>query len=532
MDLNISLSYLCNYILRYSKTNYTDLTPAALSRIKVGIHKDSYNKIVEILQSSDLEDKDVICKNLVKIFMYFYKRCDKDKIDNDSFEMILDLLRGSCIGGVSINEEERQILSDIKNQLLSKFKETFKDDALLNGIVNDTLIMNDNDAHRQMIQHPPQASSTQVSGLSAPIHNQSNNSQSIIDYLNQFKTEFNNFKLEVKNSIKSINQSTNDINSITDPEIKLTSSKIKEIRTTIYRIYDKMIRMDHHKNLFKTHRDNKTVPSMMSYSRYPVPFLWDDQIFIDAYNTSIREHQLITINIIIDRLESIKKSLEEDLLALKDSLKSYKGNLDLFFDNIKASAQIDLKPFIDSGNQKLLRLNANLLEDHIINEYELNDNISNEHYNNYLILHNNEIAQYQTKENINYTKSSDYNKESNKRQYNFNTSNKKYKTSRYSNTNNGNGNNISNDNNGLNNNNNTNNNHIINNNNNHRNINNNNHNFNKIINNKPINNNKIANGNNTNGTTVNYNNNKNNIQKSHTPNSNNNILPNHSNNQQ
>ena len=404
MDLNVSLSYLCNYILRYSDSKYANLTPGALSRFKCGIHKESFLAISNILQTSDLEIKEVVCKNLIKILLYFYRKCDLDKIDVDSFQMLIELLRPACIGGSTINNEERVFITNLKTELLSKFKDDFSDisDPYLNGIVNDTVVdinvQNRNGQAATQVNNPI-ASSTQISDSTS-----NNQTTAILDYLNQFKSDFLSFKAEVSNSIKTIQQSSSSNIPVDNTETKLTSAKIKEIRTNIYRIYDKIIRMEHHKSLFKTHKDNKTVPCMMFYTNYPIPFLWDDSIFIDAYNASIREHQSKTIDIIINRLTAIIESLNQDLLTLKASLTTYNGDIEKFFDNIKATVTVDLKSFIDSGNQKLLRLNENLLEDHIVNEYEINDDLSNDHFNNFIMLPNNNSHQYHTKD---YSKNSD-----------------------------------------------------------------------------------------------------------------------------
>ena len=75
-------------------------------------------------------------------------------------------------------------------------------------------------------------------------------------------------------------------------------------------------------------------------------------------------------------------------------MSSYKGNVDTFFENIKSSAIIELKSFLDNGNNKLIRMNAKNIEDFVVQEYELNENTNSEDFNDYLSLQTNNQKQY------------------------------------------------------------------------------------------------------------------------------------------
>ena len=63
-------------------------------------------------------------------------------------------------------------------------------------------------------------------------------------------------------------------------------------------------------------------------------------------------------------MSDIITTCKQDLLEIKESLINYDGNKERFFDTIKATVTTDLKSFFDAGNNKLLRLNNNLFEDH------------------------------------------------------------------------------------------------------------------------------------------------------------------------
>jgi hypothetical protein len=174
---------------------------------------------------------------------------------------------------------------------------------------------------------------------------------------------------------------------------------LNKLRNNIYNIYEKKLRFEHHLKLFETHIQNNTVPSALHHKKLPVPFLWDDIISVDSYNVRIKEFQTNVMKDNVSRLKALIKTKENDLKELKDSLVDYPGNKENFFNNAQAAANNDLKPFFDAGNNKLLRMNANLFEDHILNEYENNDAIGLDHFNHYMELAPNEESSYKPKNN-------------------------------------------------------------------------------------------------------------------------------------
>jgi hypothetical protein len=175
-----------------------------------------------------------------------------------------------------------------------------------------------------------------------------------------------------------------------DSHKPLTSARLKEFRTRIYRVYDKKIRMENHKRLFETHKTNKTVPQSLIYSRFPKPFLWDNQCAVDSHNSIIRKFQAMIIDDNIDKLSSQIASLEADLNEIKTEMSDFKGDLESCFENIRSSVEENLKDFIDAGNNKLIRLSSNNIEDHLVYEYEAVDQLSDDYMINYLGFSHNE----------------------------------------------------------------------------------------------------------------------------------------------
>jgi hypothetical protein len=94
---------------------------------------------------------------------------------------------------------------------------------------------------------------------------------------------------------------------------------------------------------------------------------------------------------IISRGKIVIECLNVEIAELRSKLdNTYDGNKDKFFDNIKATAPNNLKPFFESSNAKLLRLQSNYFEDQINTVYEVKDTISDDYVNKYLQLNTND----------------------------------------------------------------------------------------------------------------------------------------------
>ncbi len=170
---------------------------------------------------------------------------------------------------------------------------------------------------------------------------------------------------------------------------KLTSQSLKELRQNIYRKYEKRLKIENIVNLFKSHKDNNTVPNAIFFKRFPKPLWADDPIFVDTPNNIIKMAQSQIIDSIIDYGQVMIDCIDVELTQLRSNLDvCYNGNKDKFFDNILSSVKTSLKSFLDSSNAKLLRLQNNYFEDHITTEYEPLDNLNDDYVNSYLQFKN------------------------------------------------------------------------------------------------------------------------------------------------
>ena len=197
----------------------------------------------------------------------------------------------------------------------------------------------------------------------------------IMQDVNDLKCQ-NNSKPETSNQNGIINNNKKQT---------LTRSELSDIRQSIFIRYEKKSKIENTIAMFKSHLENNTVPPALSFVKFPAPLWKDDAIFVDEHNEIIHQAQIHMVQAIIDRGNALINCLNNELNALRIDLdQSYDGNKDKFFDNIKASVNNNLKPFLEARNVQLMRLQNNYFEDKFNTVYELQENTSDDYINNYL----------------------------------------------------------------------------------------------------------------------------------------------------
>jgi hypothetical protein len=197
---------------------------------------------------------------------------------------------------------------------------------------------------------------------------------------------FDQFRLIAREEISKNKPDQNNSNSL--PK-KLTTQSLKDLREIIFRKYEKQLKVENIIALFKTHKDNNTLPNAISYKKFPRPLWGDDQTFVDTHNSIIKLAQNQIIEAILDHGKILIDCINVELIQLKSELDiCYNGNKEKFFENIKLAAQSSLKNFFDASNAKLLRLQNNYFEDHVTTEYEIVDYLKDDYIINYVQLNN------------------------------------------------------------------------------------------------------------------------------------------------
>jgi len=420
--------------------NYNGLTSQTFKAFKGhDAYKRFYQPIVEMVNKSTINKKDINVDNLINILSVLLKECEKDKIIDSCYIIINDLINNISIGGKSLTEnEDKNFFNNLKSELLSKFQNDLEEfnETLIDSINSNTT----QQQQQQLQQHQTQTliiHETQNSQETTPNdQNQLNqlnfDNMSIITFLRQLAREEASQVLSKQNNTLQV--SSNVINNNNNNNKKLTMSEVNNIRQQAYKKYEKLTKTEHHLSMFKTHIEQKTVPKALNYDSFPKPFFSDDPIYVDEHNKIINEAQIKIKNALVDRCTNIINATNIELIELKSTLDTYEGNKERFFDNVKSTVTNDLKQFLDAGNQKLLRLTKNYFEDHLATEYEVTEKTTDDFQQNYLSLSNENDIQYQTKPK--YVHNDKDNDNSYKKIKKRNTKNNFNNTNSYNNSNN------------------------------------------------------------------------------------------------
>lgn len=89
-----------------------------------------------------------------------------------------------------------------------------------------------------------------------------------------------------ENSIKSSNQieQMNEIITKSKENSDVNKSSFSYISKKIFHLLEKNVRYNNHNRNFKTHIEHNTSPSSLHPIKYPIPFLLDDENFVNKYN--------------------------------------------------------------------------------------------------------------------------------------------------------------------------------------------------------------------------------------------------------
>ncbi len=135
----------------------------------------------------------------------------------------------------------------------------------------------------------------------------------------------------------------------------MTRVAYNDLRQSVLIRYEKLMKVEN-----TSHLENNTVPYALSFVKFPTPLWCDDPVFVDAHNEIIRKTQIEMVKEIISRGKTVIECLNVEIAELRSKLdNTYDGNKDKFFDNIKATASNNLKPFFESSNANL-KLNSYL----------------------------------------------------------------------------------------------------------------------------------------------------------------------------
>ena len=404
-EITKCLNHLCEFIRKKRviivngqsrDVSFMDLTGNVFGAFKGNPkHKDTYASISTFMENSqNFLNKKVELENITLVLFELFTKSRENEINDDSYMILNDLINNVKIGGHAIIDVEHiNKLKDIKERLLAQFNpETIEN---IDDVIPETQNLPDTAGLLSNALNRLVANDININQNSTPINsttvqsvNQQQQQQQLTtsgDQSINVKDLFDQLRLIAREEINK----TNSVGSNTNLPQKLTSQSLKELRQNIYRKFEKRLKIENIINIFKTHKDNNTVPNAIFFKRFPKPLWADDPIFVDTHNNIIKLAQSQIIDSIIEHGNVMIDCINVELTQLRCNLDNcYNGNKDKFFDNILSSVQTSLKSFLDSSNAKLLRVQNNYFEDHITTEYEPLENLKDDYITNYLLFKN------------------------------------------------------------------------------------------------------------------------------------------------
>ena len=147
--------------------------------------------------------------------------------------------------------------------------------------------------------------------------------------------------------------------------LQSASSSAKSVKFSNYKddnyiknCFNKIKRYENHIKLFKSHIGNGSSPPSLFYNRFPVPFLADDENYVEDYNDLINEFQTKAMNLSIKYLYKRISKNEEKLQAKKDSMKEKNDSklVDTHVTSLESTVNKDLEKYFTDKNEQFNRI--------------------------------------------------------------------------------------------------------------------------------------------------------------------------------
>ncbi len=161
---------------------------------------------------------------------------------------------------------------------------------------------------------------------------------------------------------------TSNINSFDHPDNEKTIKRIKKF-------YKRLNHKINSKKVFEFHEQNGTVPEKLSIFHFPPAFLDHDIIFVESYNTLIKEFQQKISKLCTSRLNDQINKIKSDIMVEKDKL-SDKIDTNLVNEKmakISDDAENNSRPSLDKALEKARRM---IIKEVIVKQNRTDENDS------------------------------------------------------------------------------------------------------------------------------------------------------------
>ena len=366
-DLDLVLD-LSNYFFEYYDEQINGIT---FQKRHFALFKTHHEKTFKRINNELLNNEEMCYENFMIDFIDVYLNFKKKVLDNDAnfyklknIEIFYKYLKcinsdSFCINNVEVPENQKRKLEEIKNQMDTVFKQN---NIKKPDTTNPYNLRNKNSSSNENIKL---LINREISDLKDSI-------------LNELKSQL----IELTSSLKADNQTKLSTN--VDGNSEKTVEKFDDYFNEIKKNFNKKLRYNFHVNQFEKHLQNSTCPQSLNYDRFPIPFLQDDENFVNKYNQLIETFQRDTMALCIESLRERVDKIDSYLLEVKDKLKDSEANIEQKFENIEKSVNTSLEKFFKHKEYKYRHTSLNKFKVKTTNSEKNNENVENNNTQKYV----------------------------------------------------------------------------------------------------------------------------------------------------
>ena len=120
----------------------------------------------------------------------------------------------------------------------------------------------------------------------------------------------------------------------------------------IGRLYKRLYHKQNSKKVFEFHNKNGTVPEKLDINRFPRPFLSRDTIFVDKYNSLIKDFQAQIMKLCDERLDQQIVKINDSIKVSKEKIPNMENEIKGIEDKVRINYQENLKKSLEKASYK------------------------------------------------------------------------------------------------------------------------------------------------------------------------------------
>ena len=215
------------------------------------------------------------------------------------------------------------------------------------------------------------------------------------------------------------------------------NTNLKDSEGKITNLYHKLHRFENHVKNFKLLSEAKKTTSSLHFQHFPQPFLRDDNVFVDKWNTLVKDFQSKAMALNIDHSEITYKDTQTALLVLKENLSMYHQQelVTSTFNKLEINSKSYINNTVKESNNKVaIILRSKAVDQFMYKPPTKSSNTADRRPSNQVHSSSN---RHPTNQRSNYqstshnNQQSSFNNEQSSYQPNYHSNNSKFRNNRY-----------------------------------------------------------------------------------------------------